>query len=166
MRKVFSIAGLALLLCLAVPYGFARTPAKSGASTIVIVFKDGHRQSFNLSEVARVEFGGNTVEAETASAGTQLPRQYVGRWEVGDGNGRNFYITLREDGTAVRSQGNVHGKWVFANGEAEATWDDGVHDAIRKAGSGFQKRAFGATKSFTDNPDNVANAQNTTPHPL
>lgn len=166
MRKVFSFAGLALLLCLAVPGGFARTPAKSGPSTIVIVFKDGHRQSFNLSEVARVEFGGAADVAEAAAASNQLPRQFVGRWECGDGNGQNFYITLREDGTAVRSHGNVHGRWVFANGEAEVTWDDGVHDALRKVGSGYEKRAFGAMKSFTDNPDNVANAQNTTPHPL
>jgi len=58
MRNFVSVAGLATLFCLAVPGGFATTPPapKSGQATIVIVFKDGHRQSFNLSDIARVEF--------------------------------------------------------------------------------------------------------------
>jgi hypothetical protein len=46
------------------------------------------------------------------------------------------------------------------------TWDDGAEDAIRKAGSRFQKSAYSAGKSFTDEPDNVTNARNTTPHPI
>ena len=45
MRNIASIAGFATLLCLAASGGYAKTPAatKSGP-TIVIVFKDGHRQ--------------------------------------------------------------------------------------------------------------------------
>ena len=46
MRLIVSVAGLATLLCLAVPSGFAKTPpaSKSSSGTIVIVFKDGHRR--------------------------------------------------------------------------------------------------------------------------
>jgi hypothetical protein len=169
MRKYFSVAGLATLLCLAAPASFAGAPptAKSGSASIVIVFKDGHRQSFNLSDVARVEFSQPTDAASTsASAGSSLPRHFIGKWEVGDGNGSNFYITLFDNGEAKRSIGDVHGKWVVVDGEARVTWDDGAQDAIRKVGSSYQKRAFGSNKSFNDNPDNVAPAHNTTPHPI
>jgi hypothetical protein len=169
MRKFFSVAGLATLLCLAAPASFAGSPpaAKSGPATIVIVFKDGHRQSFNLSDVARVEFSQPADAASSsASAGSSLPRHFIGKWEVGDGNGSNFYITLYDNGEAKRSIGDVHGKWVVVGGEAQVSWDDGWHDAIRKVGSGYQKRAFGSNKSFTDDPDNVASAHNTTPHPI
>jgi hypothetical protein len=52
------------------------------------------------------------------------------------------------------------------NGEALVTWDDGAQDAIRKTGARFQKFAYGEGKSFTDEPDNVTSAHNTTPHPI
>jgi len=60
----------------------------------------------------------------------------------------------------------VHGHWVYMNGEALVTWKDGAQDAIRKVGSKFQKSAYSAGKSFTDIPDNVTDAHNTTPHPI
>jgi hypothetical protein len=66
----------------------------------------------------------------------------------------------------MRSLHELHGRWVYVNGEARITWDDGAQDAIRKVGSGFQKYAYGAGKSFTDTPDNVTKAQNTTPKPI
>lgn len=169
MRKFVSVAGLVALLCLAVPAGMAKTPpaVKSGQSTIVIVFKDGHKQSFNLSDIARVEFPtASAAVAEAAPANSSFPRHFLGKWEVGDGSGNNFYITLMEDGDAKRSLGDVRGKWVYADGEARVTWDDGAQDAIRKVGSSYQKRAFAAGKTFTDTPDNVAGAHNTTPHPI
>ena len=169
MRKFFSVAGLATLLCLAAPASFAGAPpaAKSGPATIVIVFKDGHRQSFNLSDVARVEFSQpNDAASLSASASSSLPRHFIGKWEAGDGGGNNFYITLYDNGEAKRSIGDVHGKWVVVDGEAHITWDDGAQDAIRKVGSSYQKRAFGSNKSFTDTPDNVAPAHTTTPHPI
>ena len=171
MRKFVSVAGLATLLCLAVPGGFAKTPPtpKSGQGTIVIVFKDGHRQSFNLSDIARVEFPVAPAAAgETAPVNSSLPSRgrFLGKWEVGEGNGDNFYITLQEDGDAMRSLGHVHGRWVYVDGEARVTWDDGAQDAIRKVGSMYQKFAYGSGKSFTDTPDNVTGAHNTTPHPI
>ena len=67
MRNILVTAAAAALLLSAPLSTFAKTPAasKSGTGTIVIVFKDGHRQSFNLAEIARVEFPGAN---ETASA--------------------------------------------------------------------------------------------------
>ena len=169
MRKFVSVAGLAALLCLVVPSGFAAAPPapKAGQATIVIVFKDGQRQTFNLSDISRVEFSA-TADAATAAGpvSSTYPRHFLGKWEVGDGNGSNFFITLYDDGGARKSLGDSHGKWVYVDGEAQITWDDGWHDAIRKVGSGYQKRAFGANKSFTDTPDNVTAAQNTPPHPI
>ena len=169
MRKFVRVAGLATMLCLAVPGGFAGTPpaSKSGPGTIVIVFKDGHRQTFNLSDIVRIEFPvAAEAAAEAAPVNSRFPRHLLGKWEVGEGNGENFFITLEDNGDAKRSLGDVHGRWVYVDGEARVTWDDGAQDAIRKVGSGYQKRAYGAGKSFTDTPDNVTSAHSTTPHPI
>jgi hypothetical protein len=155
------------MFCIAVPGAFARPPAapKSGPGAIVIVFKDGHRQSFNLSEIERVEFAG-VPDSAPVNAAVPPRGHFLGKWEVGDGNGRNFYITLDDTGDAMRSIGGVHGKWVYVDGEVRVTWDDGAKDAIRKEGSGYRKFAYGGGKSFTETPDNVANARNTTQHPI
>jgi hypothetical protein len=173
MRLIVSVAGLVTMLCLAVPGGFAKTPPapKSGPGMIVIVFKDGHRQSFNLADIARVEFPvapDADAAGETGPVNSPLPSRgrFLGKWEVGDGMGNNFFITLQENGDALRSLGNEHGRWVYVDGEARVTWDDGAQDAIRKAGSRYQKFAYGSGKSFTDTPDNVTSAHNTTPHPI
>ncbi len=172
MRSILSVAGLATILCLAVPAGFAKTPAhvsKSGAGTIVIVFKDGHRQSFNLADIARVEFpAAGEGEGASISVNPMWPSRghFIGKWEVGDGNGRNFFITLEENGDAKKSMGDAHGTWVYVDGEAQVSWDDGWKDAIRKVGTGYQKFAYSGGKSFTDPPDNVTGARSTTPHPI
>jgi hypothetical protein len=171
MRLIVSVAGLATMLCLAVPGGFAKTPPapKCDSGKIVIVFKDNHRQSFNLCDIERVEFPAATAAAgETAPINSQLPSRgrFLGKWEVGDGNGFNFYITLEENGDAWRSLHHEHGKWAYVDGEAQVTWDDGWKDAIRKTGSNYQKSAYGLGKSFTDTPDNVTSANNTAPHPI
>ena len=171
MRKFLSLAGLAAFSCLAVSVCSAAAPpaSKGVPGTIVIVFKDGHRQSFNLSDIERVEFPASPAAAsETGPNGSALPSRgrYLGKWEVGDGGGNNFFITLYDDGTARKSQGDSRGKWAYVDGEAQVTWDDGWRDAIRKIGSRFQKFAYSGGKSFSDEPDNVANARNTTPHPI
>ena len=171
MRRMIGVAGVAALLSVAVAGGFAKTPAaaKSGPAEIVIVFKDGHRQTFNLSDVARLEFGGGAdvaSEAGPAGPGVALRGHFVGKWEVGDGSGGQFFITLDEDGDARRSLGNVRGKWVYTNGAALITWDDGAQDAIRKTGSLNQKFAYSKDKSFNDEPDNVTKARNVMPRPI
>jgi hypothetical protein len=171
MRKLVRFTVFAALLCPAVSIAYAAPPAgqKSTPGTIVIVFKDGHRQSFNLSEIERVEFGagsGYAVQGESSSSGQPSRGRFLGKWEVGDGNGRSFYITLDENGSAYRSLGSVHGHWAYVEGEARITWNDGAQDAIRKVGSQFQKSAYSAGKLFTDEPDNVTSAHNIAPPPV
>jgi len=171
VRKAIAVAGLFSLLLLSVSLSFAAGAAasKSSGGTIVIVFKDGHRQSFNLTDIDRVEFpGGASASADTQPYNPLWPPRgrYFGKWEAGDGNGDTFTITLKENGEAFRSIGNVRGKWVYVNGEAHITWDDGAQDALRKVGNKFQKSAYSAGKSFTDTPDNVTDAHNTAHQPI
>jgi hypothetical protein len=165
MRKYTKIALVAVVASLCALSAFGKSPssAKAGDGTLVLVFKDGHRQVFNLADIERVEFPSSGI---AANSNAELPPRFIGRWKVGDGNGNDFYITLKEGGSAMRSLGDVHGHWVYVNGEAQITWDDGAQDAIRRVGSRYEKRAFGAGKAFTDEPDNVTGAQNTTPHPI
>ena len=169
MRKVIGIGGLAVIWLLAVCIAGAAPPSsKSSAGTIVIVFKDGHRQTFNLSDIERVEFpaAAHVAEETTPSNPLAPPRgHYVGRWECGDGNGGTFYIDLKESGDAMRSIGGVRGHWEYVNGEARVNWDDGAKDAIRKVGSHYEKSAYEAGKSFSDRPANVTNARLTNPKP-
>ena len=170
MRKFIGIAGSAAIFLLAVSAGFAApASSKSGAGSIVIVFKDGHRQSFSLSDIERVEFPVAALAADESASNNSIgpPRgHYVGKWECGDGNGDTFYINLKESGDAMRSIGDVHGRWVYVNGEAHVTWDDGAQDAIRKVGSRYQKSAYHQGKSFTDRPDNVTVARLANPRPI
>lgn len=165
MRRIF---GLAVILCVAVSSALA-APARSNSAKVVIVFKDGHRQVFNLTDVDRIEFpAGAPVATEVAPANPGIPARgrFLGKWVVGDGNGNDFYITLKENGEAWRSLGNMRGHWAYVDGEARITWDDGAQDAIRKAGAQFQKFAYRSGKSFTDAPDNVTNARNTNPQSI
>lgn len=170
MRKIVSLTGLAALLCFASFSSWAKTPPASKASSgqIVIVFKDGHRQSFNLSEVAHIDFPGTVEAATETEANSPAPSRghFLGKWEVGDGGGNTFFITLHDDGDAMRSMGDVHGKWVYVDGEARVTWDDGAQDAIRKVNSVYKKFAYESGKSFTDSPANVTSAHNTSTHPI
>lgn len=167
MRKFIGIGGLAAICLLAVAAGSA-APSKSSSGTIVLVFKDGHRQTFNLSDIERVEFPAAHVSDEPTSGGLQSPPRghYAGRWECGDGTGSTFYIDLKENGQAWRSIGNVRGRWEYVNGEAQVTWEDGAKDAIRKVGSHYEKSAYEAGKSFSDHPANVTNARLTNRKPI
>ncbi|HTW60338.1 MAG TPA: hypothetical protein VMD55_00945 [Terracidiphilus sp.] len=162
MRKSVFFAALAAMFLSVVPSSFAKTPDQG---VLVIVFKDGHSQTFNLADIQRIEFPG---EAGLAAGDTHLPPrgQFLGRWRVGDGNGNDFIITLKDDGNAERSLNDMHGTWVYVDGEAHVTWDDGSQDTIRKAGSKFEKCWHKAGTSFSDTPDNVTNAENLTPKPI
>jgi hypothetical protein len=130
-------------------------------SPVVIVFKDGHKLAVAATDKARIEF--------ESSNGAPIPSRahFVGKWEVGEGNGgRVFYITLEEDGEARKSIGASHGTWTVVDGEARISWDDGWHDAIRKVGPKHEKVAFEPGKSFDDTPSNVTAARNTQPKPI
>jgi hypothetical protein len=171
MRTIVRVAGLATLLSLAVSCAFAAAPpaSKSSHGTMVIVFKDGHRQSFDLSGIERVEFPAAPATAIASVPGSSSwpsRAHYLGKWEVGDGSGSNFFITLYDNGDALKSIGGKHGRWEYVDGEARVTWEDGWHDVIRKVGSSYQKSAYGEGKSFTDAADNVTGARNTSPHPI
>jgi hypothetical protein len=52
------------------------------------------------------------------------------------------------------------------NGEARVTWDDGAQDCIRHVDGRDKKFAYSSGKSFTDQPDNVTDARNTSPRPI
>ena len=128
----------------------------------VIVYKDGHREKISASEIARIEF-----ETPGISAMTPSRAHFIGKWEVGEGtNGNHFFITLESDGDARKTLGASHGTWTLVDGEARVTWDDGWKDVIRKVGTKHEKVAFEPGKSFDDSPSNVTEARNTDPKPI
>jgi hypothetical protein len=173
MRKLLVPVALcaALLLGVAAAAGQAHAN-KNTPGQIVIVFKDGHRQTFNLADVARMEFSGSggvsIGDVSPAPAGAPPRGHFLGKWEVGDGNGSTFYITLDENGDALRSLHRERGHWVYVNGEARVTWNDGAMamDCIRRIDGKDQKFAYRKGKTFTDEPDNVTDAHNTSPRPI
>jgi hypothetical protein len=133
----------------------ANAAERDDGSTIVIIFKDGRKQSFPLADIGRIEFGQPT--RGTSAAGRA---RFIGQWKVGDGAGGTFLITLKPDGKAHKTIGpGSDGTWTVVAGEARITWEDGWHDVIRKAGRKFQKAAFSPGSSFSDQPANVAEAE-------
>ncbi len=164
MRKMAKLAVvLVAFVVVALPAACVAQQA-TGAGTVVIVFKDGHRQSIPLGDIERMEFPGPVPAGMLSIPGPSRAR-LLGKWEVGEGNGENFYITLKDDGTAWRSLGNEHGTWQYNNGAAEVTWDDGWQDAIRKVGGWYKKFAYSEGKTFASDPDNVTNARNVSQNP-
>ncbi len=182
------VGGFGVLLLVVV--GASATSAASPAddrSSITIVFKDGHRQSFAMAEIVRLDFKAPSVivykdgrkdkfsasdvariEFGGSSAGEMTPGRghFVGKWEVGQGNGSNFFITLEADGQARKTLGASYGTWTLVDGEARISWDDGWHDAIRKVGTRHEKVAYEPGKTFDDTPNNVTAARNTQPKPI
>jgi len=77
----------------------------------VITFKGGHQQTFSMSDVARVEYVG-------ATQAYLSPRYFLGQWEVGDGSGDTFRITLESIGEAGRTLGASHGIWTVEGNES------------------------------------------------
>lgn len=131
--------------------------APPDAKSFVITFNDGHQQSFSLSNIKRMEF--------TPSSASDYPGRFRGKWKVGTGVGDDtFYITLDNHGNATKSIGASHGIWTAVGDEAQITWDDGWHDAIRKVGGKYEKFAYEPGKTFADSPSNVTDAVNTTPN--
>ncbi|HEV7217304.1 MAG: hypothetical protein ACHP8A_02185 [Terriglobales bacterium] len=160
MRKIIAFAGIVGALTFA---AFAASSKSKPASeddhnSIIIVFKDGHQQTFPMADVARIEF-----MSPTASTVGSLPGHFIGKWRVGDGAGGTFLITLKRNGDAEKTIGSHHGTWTAVNGEARISWDDGWHDVIRKAGDGYEKAAFEPGRTFSDDPSNVADAKSTEP---
>jgi hypothetical protein len=159
VRNFVKVVCVLAIVMLVVPSAVSKpNPAPEDGRNIVIVFKDGHRQTFRLADIARIEFG-----APVGSAAAVGRDQFRGEWKVGDGVGGSFFITLEPDGKARKSIGSTGGTWDVVNGEAHISWEDGWHDAIRKVGGKYQKVAFAPGKSFSDAPANVATAEHTEP---
>ena len=155
-------------------------------NAVVIVFKDGHHQTLASGEIARIDlkapaaivYKNGRRERMTgeiqriefgAPTSASMPGRahFIGKWEVGEGNGGHFFITLDENGTAKKSIGATRGTWTLVDGEARINWDDGWHDAIRKVGGGkHEKVAFEPGKSFDDQPSNIDYAKNMENKPI
>jgi serine/threonine protein kinase len=60
---------------------------------------------------------------------------FLGKWDCTGG----FVITLNADYTALKTTSRPRGHWQYVNGEARITWEDGIHNTIRRDGDGFQK---------------------------
>jgi hypothetical protein len=105
MRRIWS-AGLisAIAFLFAMPGAWAQ--AGPHPNSLVIVFRDGHRQAINLDSIERLEFPG-AVPAGMISVPGPSRARFFGKWEVGDGNGNNFYILLHDDGTAMRVMNGI-----------------------------------------------------------
>jgi hypothetical protein len=161
---------LAGLVCILGMAGFWVSTANGAEEhdAIVITMKDGHRQKIPMADIAHIDFEGSTAKSVACGVPEFTPgmRHFVGKWEVGDGNGMKFFITLESNGQAQKSIGASHGTWTLVNGEAQIAWDDGWHDAIRKVGSKHEKFAFEPGKTFSDTPSNVTDAVNTQPEPI
>lgn len=124
--------------------------------SLVITFKDGHQQTYSMSEIARVDY----VSQSDAVLGQDY---FLGKWAVGDGSGGTFFITLEPDGEASKTLGASHGIWTVEANEARVSWDDGWHDAIRKVGNKHEKFAFYPGTGFGDQPHNVTAAKKLRP---
>jgi hypothetical protein len=181
-----AVVRLPVILLLALAGAFANPAAAEDRNSVVLVFKDGRRQNVALAEIVWIEFTPPSVvvnkdghpekvpgdiariEFENPAVTATMPGRghFVGKWEVGDGNGSRFFITLDSDGDARKTLGSPHGTWTLVDGEARITWDDGWHDAIRKVGSRHEKVAHEPGTSFDDTPSNVTVARNTQPKPI
>src|SRR5271167_2462815 len=118
MRDVVKATGILAVVVFAAIIGVAKaSPAPAVESgSIVLVFKDGHRKNIDMSEIARIEFKTPVtiifkdgrqqsvpvvdiarIEFDALSAGASAGSRarFVGKWELGEGNGgANFYATL------------------------------------------------------------------------
>jgi hypothetical protein len=188
MRNIFKAFSVVAILALS-GAGNIATAADDHRSddhaSMVVVFKDGHRQNIDVAAVARIDLkapgaiifkdGRPSVPAADLTriefedrSGAIVPGRghFLGKWQVGEGNGNTFNFTLESDGTARKSIGPPHGTWTVENGEARISWDDGWHDAIRKVGAKYEKRAYEPGKSFDDTPSNVTAARHTEAKPI
>lgn len=184
MRLFLRVAVSLLPGVFLVPVAVAMPGPAGSRNSVVIVFKDGHKQSVYLADIERIDFkapgmivfkdghqqniaGSEIARIEFETSAVPMGRNhFVGKWEVGEGNGSSFFITLEASGEARKTLGASHGTWAFVDGEARISWDDGWHDVIRKVGGKHEKVAFEPGKSFSDPPANVTAARNTEPRPI
>jgi len=186
MRGLIRVLAVSGILLFAAGLVIARPRPAGDHDTFVIVFKDGHRQSLATAEVERIDLKapaaivykngrreritGEIDHIQFSDAGmtaaTPGRSHYVGKWEVENGAGGRFFITLEADGDARKTTGSPHGTWTLVDGEARISWNDGWHDVIAKVGTRHEKRAYEPGRSFEEKPSNVTYAKNTAPKPI
>ena len=186
MRGVIRIVAISGILLLAVLIAVARPGPADDHDAFVIVFKDGHRQSLATAEVDHIDIKApaavvykngrrekiareiDRIEFADAAHALITPGRahYIGKWEVEDGAGKRFFITLESDGDARKTNGSPHGTWSLVDGEARIHWEDGWSDVIAKVGTRHEKRAYEPGRSFDDSPSNVTYARNTEAKPI
>jgi len=163
MRMLFKLSCIIGILLAAVVTAMAqrKSPSAEDERAVVIIFKDGHQQTFRLADIARIEFSTPTTPVAETGRG-----RFVGVWKVGlgAGNSGTFLITLKRDGSAEKTEGSSHGTWSVVNGEARCKWDDGWTDVIRKNGGQWEKAAWSPGSSLDAEPNNVAKAEYTEPN--
>jgi hypothetical protein len=154
--KAFWLMGALAAVAMAMPQPKA-APAEDDRS-LVIIFKDGHQQTFRLANIARIEFTAPATTDASVSAA-----RFLGVWKVGMGgdSSETFLITLKRNGVAEKTAGSHDGTWTVVNGEARCRWDDGWTDVIRKVGGRWEKAAWAPGASLDLPPDNVAKAEYT-----
>lgn len=188
MPRTLALACIVATLLLVAHAASPSAPGPAGdTNSMVITFKDGHRQTVSLEKTQRVEFKSGTlvylsdgksqtipledidrIEFKSAAADVASlgKNHFLGKWQVGDGQGNTFDIMLESDGVARKSIGSRRGTWTVVNGEARIAWDDGWHDVIRKVGTEHQKFAFAPGKSYSEPPSNVAGAKRDPSQPI
>jgi hypothetical protein len=161
-KIVFAVASVLGALAAASPSVAQSTPSSEDQrNSVVLVFKDGHRKSFLMSEVARIEFP--TSPAITSIAGQG---RFLGEWKVGDCAGGYFKITLDREGIARKDLGAPHGTWLVVDGEARITWEDGNRDTIRRAGDTYEKAWYAPDRSYAEDASCTASAVSTDRKPI
>lgn len=188
MYKIAQAIFLGILLLVAAGASLGQSAPRNARGSLVVVLKDGHRQTFSVADITKIEFkdaeivifkdGGQksfrmsevqSFEFDSSAASSFAPgkNHFVGKWKVSETPvGGTFYITLEANGEAHKTVGGSHGTWTVVDGEARIAWDDGWHDAIRKVGTKHEKVAFEPGKTFSDEPSNITDAVNTSPEPI
>jgi hypothetical protein len=169
---------IALFILAVAALGAAQKKAEKSAT---VVFKDGHQKTVSIASGSRIEFRGDAMLVNNGGHQESIPladivridfgdqdksrpldrNHFVGKWEFGEGNGDTFAVELKADGEAHKDHGAPHGTWVFVEGEARISWDDGWHDVIRRVGDKHEKFAFEPGHAITDAPSNVSTARRT-----
>jgi hypothetical protein len=188
MHRIIKTLLLGITLAASAIGSLGQTTSVDAHKSLVVVMNDGHRETIPVADITKIEFKDGDIvvsrergqrsfrlsetqsfEFTTSASAAFAPSRnhFVGKWRVGQGPGAgDFYITLEANGEAHKTLGADHGTWTVVDGEARIEWDDGWHDVIRKVGTKHEKIAFEPGKSFSETPNNVTAAVNTTPEPI
>jgi hypothetical protein len=188
MHRIVKPVLLGIILVASAIGSLGQATSRGAHGSLVVMMKDGRRETIPIADISKVEFKDGDIvvfrergqksfrlsetrsfEFDTSASTAFAPgrNHFVGKWRVGQGPGaRDFYITLETNGEAHKTLGAGHGTWAVVDGEARIAWDDGWHDVIRRVGTKHEKVAFEPGKSFSEKPNNVTAAVNSSPQPI